>query len=1504
MSADQTDTLASGFPTVLGYEIHGEQRRDRLGVVYRARQVLHSREVALRLVDEHIAGHDLTHACKFARHAALAVHPHLLSVLEVGEYDGQFYLATELATGPPLRQRLAAGVLPPAEAASLVAAVARAVHQLHEHHVLHLAVSSAGIFLASDGSPRVGDVGLSELLHDHPASPFPGDRSCAAPEQLAMKKADPRTDVYALGCLLQECLMGSPSDPVAGRPPALEQVCRKALATRPERRYLSAADMANDLESFSRGDVPGPKMLHRFTAWARIWAAALFAALLIVLVGSIGLFVILTGRQATLRSEVERWRRQAESAAQESREARDERDRAARRDSDKIRAAGDRLRQTSHQRDLERQRATDEELLRKQAQKQSIDIGSQRAQAEERARDADAARVAAVALRTETVRQLARLYVSQGTALMDSGDLTGALVPFVRALSSAHGEKLPEDAHRLRIAAMLSRCPRPMNIQCYKRDDVNRVQLSRDGQRILIAGSDGVVTVRIARTGKLLGKRLLHGAAVAGAVFSPDGRRALTADAMGQLRMWNAEDGSAVFDPVTLVGVPSNLGFSGDGKRFFVILPRVMSETPAEAQVYDAASGETVGEAIAVPVLLRPTFVSPFSPNFLSPNGKRLLLCGTDRTVRMYDVATGKQAGPALEHPHEVLFANFSADGRLLVTAAIDGTARVWDSEKGKTILPALDHGSLFVSPQLDETGRLVLTATRDGTVRVHDTTTGKPVGLPLRIRSALRQAALSPDGRYAFLAGADGVVSIYPITQSSPRFGPPSLYHGGPLRHLAISPDGSRALTFDGRTVRVWDLTAGEPPAPAGPPSEAGAVWSPDATRLARIQGDTVQLHDATGKPVGEAMKHKGEVKKVSFSPNGDLLLTTSNPPDGAATPTWDVRVWDAKTGKPVSEVMEHLREVTQASFAGKRVQTVALDKRVRLWEANTGKQIGKPRDHAEDVVLAAVSPDGTRVVTSDKEGMTRAWDAATGDRVGEGMGHARAVRFLAFSADSKTLATCCEDGTVRAWALESGRQLMEAAHSDAATHASFSPDGKYLLTAGADGMARLWVIATGKPATPPLPHGEAVHLTAFSADGRWILTAAGPYVQLWDAENGEPLGPPLPHSQGGGNVTAMALSRGGELTTQSGLGTRWTRKLVADARPDSDLAELARVVSGRDEAGVGRLAPVSVRDLESAYDHLAARYPAEFDPPRDRLRAWAQRGAAECEARELWAGVLHHLDVLLAESADASLHARRGKARSQLGRYAGALADYSAALKANPRRWEWLAGRADAAAALGRWDQVVADCTKATQIEERRGELWQRLGRAEAQRGQWKKAAEALAKAIRFGVDDPTAWYDHALAQLSAGDEKGYRRTCARLLRKFGDREDRDSRRLVADACVLGPDALADFKSLRTHAEKAVLETPADVAVRARLGALLLRAGQPARAIAALELCAAADSPRPGDLWLLVLACQKAGEKEKVKSALEKATKRKERTGTIWQERQAATLWRREAEAAAKGE
>ncbi len=1350
MSEVRIDSATSSFPSVIGYEIHAEQRRDRLGAVYSARQVLHAREISLRLVDERISGRDLTRACKSARQAGLAVHRQLLSPLEVGENDGQFYLVSQLPGGVSLRQRLAAGPLPPAEAACLVADIARAVYHLHEHRALHLGLTSSGIFLESDGSPRVGDIGLSELLHDHPGSAFPGDPAYAAPEQRAMKKADVRTDVYALGCLLQECLMGSPAKPVSGCPPTIEWICRKALASRPERRFSSAAELAGALERFQSGEAAPSGTIGGLGSFSRRYAVVLIS----VAVSLIILFLSITGifshKEKQLQADTAFWRQQADGAEQRGRALGEELTSAAKQNAGRIHLVEEKLSRASKERDLERKRAVEEERQRRAAENLAREHSEWRQQAEERVRDAEAARSAAVVARGEAARQLVRLHVATGTGLMEEGDLSGALLPFIRALSVARAEKLPEEAHRLRIAALLSRCPRPLCLLSYKKGDVQTVALSPDGQSFLVIGTDGVVVVRAASGGKLLGKRLVHGAAVAGAVFSPDGQRLLTADAMGRLRMWNIEEGTTVFEPVELEAIPLHLGFSGDGKRFVMVVPGAMNEEGSEAQVHDAIKGEMIGKSVSAQVAARPAS--------LSPDGTRLLVSCTDHSARVYDVQTGKQIGSALEHPQEVVQASFSVDGRTILTVCADGMVRTWDGDSGKPIGRPLYHKHPSLSPKMDDNGRFLLTVSPEGVVRIHDTTTGKQLGQALRSRSGLVNTALSGDGRMVQLAGADGVLTTYDVRTGESVLSP--LMHAAAPRYLALSPDSSRSMTFDGRTIRVWDLTAGEPLGPTGPIIEPDVVYANDGNRSARIRGNTVEIRDLpSGKLLGEPIKHKGEVQKVIFSRSGNLLLSVSHPPEAnVGTPTWDVRVWQTTTGKPVSEVMEHIREVDQAKFADEtRVLTISKDKQVRLWDARTGKQIGKPRDHPEDVLSAQLTPDGRRVVSSDKDGMTRIWDAETGDRMGEGMGHAMPVRSVAFSSDSKSVATCCEDGTAHVWDLTTGRQVCQVEHTDAVTHAAFRPDGKLLLTASADGTARSWVVATGKPHTPPLRHAQPVHRVAFSEEGRWLLTAAGPSIRLWDAETGEPIGPPLRHSWSTSEISELAFAKSGEWMTSGGPGTRWTRKLVGDSRAESDLNELARVLSGREEAGPGQLAPAAAGDLESAWDHVAARFPEEFTPSRARQLAWARRGAAEGESKELWAGAMRHLDVLLEENASAELLARRARARASMRQFAAALADYTKALASSSNHWEWWAGRGVAQAGLRRWDQAVSDLTRATELEGRRAESWQRLGQAEAERGQWTKAADALAKAIRFGADDPLMWYEACPGAALGGRQQG---------------------------------------------------------------------------------------------------------------------------------------------------
>ena len=256
------------------YQIGAELGRGGMATVYRATDVRHRRDVALKVLnDDVLAGTAVERFLREIDVTGRLTHPHILPLLDSGNIDGIPYYVMPLVGGETLRARIMReGALPVAAAVTLTAEIAAALDFAHRQGVVHRDVKPENVLL-QDGHAMVADFGIAKAVSTATAGAAltatgvsVGTPAYMAPEQAAAdREVDARADVYALGCVLYEMLAGSPpfhgntaralmarhaTDPVpsirsvrASVPEELEHVVQRALAKVPSDRYASAAEM-------------------------------------------------------------------------------------------------------------------------------------------------------------------------------------------------------------------------------------------------------------------------------------------------------------------------------------------------------------------------------------------------------------------------------------------------------------------------------------------------------------------------------------------------------------------------------------------------------------------------------------------------------------------------------------------------------------------------------------------------------------------------------------------------------------------------------------------------------------------------------------------------------------------------------------------------------------------------------------------------------------------------------------------------------------------------------------------------------------------------------------------------------------------------------------------------------------------------------------------------------------------------------------------------------------
>jgi serine/threonine-protein kinase len=243
-----------------------------MGIVYRAVQEPDGRVVALKVLRSELSG-DPTYRRRFSRECRIAstiAHRHLVPVVGAGESDGRPYLASEYVEGRTLAELLAAdGPLPPAAVVRLAAEIATGLDTLHGERLVHRDVKPSNIIVSTAGTAYLTDFGVARsaaaTVLTTPGHVV-GTLEYLAPEVIRGSTAAPAADVYSLGCVVYECLVGAPphtgrtfvevtlaileadpADPCASRPELPPQLCDvvlQALAKHPAERPPTATAYA------------------------------------------------------------------------------------------------------------------------------------------------------------------------------------------------------------------------------------------------------------------------------------------------------------------------------------------------------------------------------------------------------------------------------------------------------------------------------------------------------------------------------------------------------------------------------------------------------------------------------------------------------------------------------------------------------------------------------------------------------------------------------------------------------------------------------------------------------------------------------------------------------------------------------------------------------------------------------------------------------------------------------------------------------------------------------------------------------------------------------------------------------------------------------------------------------------------------------------------------------------------------------------------------------------
>jgi NACHT domain- and WD repeat-containing protein len=555
----------------------------------------------------------------------------------------------------------------------------------------------------------------------------------------------------------------------------------------------------------------------------------------------------------------------------------------------------------------------------------------------------------------------------------------------------------------------------------------------------------------------------------------------------------------------------------------------------------------------------------------ISNDGKTILSCSADRTLKTWDATNGKEIMTYEGHKDAIEMCKFSPQNDKIISADRSGQIIIWNTvtgnkdsryDSGKNVEAQFDStndrvvvagkGNMLTVWDISKLskpkrvhqlrghnrpvnaccfspdGKRIASAGEEGEIKLWDPETGKLIETSsTKHESAVWRLKYFKDGKTIVSASEDGKLKLWNSTNLQEQ-GELTGTESEPIWAIDVSPNGEWIISgSQDNTLKLWSVKEKCKTFDFG--GHADEVWGcrffPNGMQAISASWDrTLRVWDINSAiKVGEKQSDSGN--RLPAGHSGKVLCSAFSPDDAiVVSGSWDgwIRIWDSETGFEIKSFKACNGYVTSLSFSrnGKWLIVGSDDGELKLFDPTNGSEASSVQAHTAQVCSIAVSGNGTHIMSSSRDGFLHIWDISNNklELRRELGGKKKRLESCAFSGDGQLAVAGTEKGTIQTWDVDTQEQgKLIRAHTASVLWCMFYPrgDSRILLSASADETLKLWDLSKPNLVAKYVGHTSGVQTGSFSQDGVRIVSSSwDKSLRIWDTNTGQTLCTMIGHS------------------------------------------------------------------------------------------------------------------------------------------------------------------------------------------------------------------------------------------------------------------------------------------------------------------------------------------------------------------------------------------------------